>query len=82
MNRKQRKKRQQLKPIEHHPLTSSMLTSAGFCPDRKCIEVKFTNGSLYQYHDCDQSLYDQLKAAKSAGAFVNQHLKPKKFTKL
>jgi KTSC domain-containing protein len=68
--------------IERKPVESSNIKSVGFCPDKKCIEVCFNNGSVYSYPDCDQKLYDDLMASESKGKFVNAHLKNRKFTKI
>jgi hypothetical protein len=74
-------KKQDEKPIERKPVTSSNIVSAGFCPDRKCIDVEFTSG-VYRYHDCDQALFDDLLKSESVGRFVHANLKSKKFTKI
>lgn len=74
-------KKQNEKPIERKPVSSSNIVSVGFCPDRKCIDVEFASG-VYRYHDCDQALYDDLMKAKSVGRFVHANLKSKKYTRL
>lgn len=68
--------------IERNPVESSNIASVGFCPDRKCIEICFKNGSVYEYEDCDQKLYDDLMSAESKGKFVHTRLKSHKFKKL
>jgi hypothetical protein len=68
--------------IERTPVESSNIASVGFCPDRKCIEICFKNGSVYEYVDCDQKLFDDLIASESKGKFVNSNLKTGKFKKL
>lgn len=68
--------------IERTPVESSNIASVGFCPDRKCVEVCFKNGSVYEYADCDQKLFDDLMASESKGKFVNAHLKQRECKKL
>jgi hypothetical protein len=68
--------------IERKPVTSSNVASVGFCPDRKCIEVEYRNGAIYEYEGCDQKLFDDLMASESKGKFVNAHIKSRKFKKL
>jgi hypothetical protein len=68
--------------IERKSVESSNIASVGFCPNRKCVEVEFKNGAVYEYPDCDQKLYDDLMASESKGKFVNSHLKSRKFKKL
>ena len=70
------------KPIERKAVNSSNVVSAGFCPDRKYVDVCFKGGAVYRYHDCDQSLFDDLMQAESVGKFVHANLKSKRFTKL
>lgn len=70
------------KPIERKPVASSNIVSAGFCPDRRCIDVEYSSGGVYRYHDCDQALFDDLLKAESAGKFVHANLKSKKFTRV
>jgi hypothetical protein len=74
-------KEQNEKPIERKPVTSSNIVSAGFCPERKVIDVEFKSG-VYRYHDCDQALFDSLLKAESVGKFVHANLKSKKFTRI
>lgn len=72
------------KPIERTAVKSTNVKSVGYCPDRKCIEIEFSGGGVYRYHDCDQALFDELMKAESVGKFVDVNLKKskKKFTKL
>jgi len=61
--------------MERQSVESSNIASVGFCPERNCIEVQFKNGSVYEYENCDQKLFDDLMKADSKGQFVNAHLK-------
>lgn len=68
--------------MERTSVESSNIASVGFCPERKCLQIEFRNGSVYEYEDCDQKLYDQLMTSESKGKFVNAHVKGRKFKKL
>lgn len=68
--------------MERTPVKSSNIASVGFCSDRKCVEIEYKNGSVYEYEDCDQKLYDALMTSESKGKFVHTHLKNRKFKKL
>lgn len=68
--------------IERKPVESSNIASVGFCPDRKCIEVEFKSGAVYEYPACDQALFDDFMAAESKGKFLNAHLKQRACTKI
>ncbi len=70
------------KEIALTPVESSNIDSIGFCPDRKCIAVKFKNGGLYHYPDCTQEMFDDLKSAKSVGQHFAANLKGRSFTKM
>jgi hypothetical protein len=68
--------------IERNSVESSNIASVGFCPDRKCIQVEFKSGAIYEYPDCDQKVYDDLMASESKGKFFYAHLKSRKAKKL
>ena len=55
--------------MKRHPVPSSNLASAGYDPPSEILEVEFQNGSIYQYYNVPQSIYDGLVKAPSAGRF-------------
>ena len=56
-------------------VASSNIVSIGYDPDTQTLEVEFNNGSVYQYFNIDQGIYDQLLAAPSKGQFLNTYIK-------
>ena len=70
------------KPIERKAVKSGNVKSVGFCGERGCVDVEFSNGGVYRYSDCDQKLFDDLLAADSVGKFVHARLKSKPTKKL
>ena len=51
-------------------LDSTALTSVSFSPETLVLEVEFRNGLIYEYLGVSCSLYEQLLAAHSKGAFM------------
>jgi len=41
------------------------------------LELEFNTGSVYQYFDVPRAVYQELIAADSIGAYVNQVIKPR-----
>ena len=39
------------------------------------LEVMFNNGSVYQYYNVGQALFDQIMQAPSKGQFLNVYIK-------
>jgi hypothetical protein len=61
--------------MERTPLQSSNLTSIGYDAKSNTLEVEFLNGSLYQYFDVPENVYEGLINAVSHGQFLNQVVK-------
>ena len=51
-------------------LNSTALTAVSFSPESHVLEVEFRNGLIYEYLGVSCSLYEQLLAAPSKGAFL------------
>lgn len=66
------------------PITSTTVASIGFDHDAQTLDVEFVNGRVYRYFGVTQGVYEQLKSARSPGAFVNFELKGRnyRFTEL
>ena len=59
-------------------IDSSVIKTVSFRPtvwSRGTLTVEFHTGRIYQYFKVPQGLYDDLIAARSAGAFFNQRIK-------
>ncbi len=57
------------------PVVSSSVASVGYDPKTQTLEVEFHNGTLYQYFDVPQGVYDALMTAESKGSFLNSSIK-------
>ena len=56
-------------------IDSSSLQSIGYDAQYETLEVEFRNGSVYQYYNCPQLMYDELMSAPSKGQFFNTYIR-------
>lgn len=54
---------------------SSNITRFGYDEANQVLYVEFNNGSIYQYFDVTQSVFEQMKTAPSKGRFLAQNIK-------
>ena len=52
------------------PVSSSNLASVGYDPQSLTLEVEFTDGSIYQYFDVPETIFESLMQASSKGSFL------------
>ncbi len=57
------------------PVASSNVASVGYDPNTMTLEVEFMNGSVYQYFDVPETVYQGLMNASSIGTYLNQNIK-------
>jgi hypothetical protein len=58
------------------PVTSSQIASVGYNPDTRKLRVEFNHkGSLYEYDDIPQEIFDQLVSAPSVGSYFGAAVK-------
>jgi hypothetical protein len=57
------------------PVASSNILSAGYDAPSETLEVEFQNGTVYQFYNISQELYDQFMGAPSKGRFFNIYIK-------
>lgn len=57
------------------PVSSSNLTSVGYDPRSRVLEIEFHDGSVYQYSGVPESVYRGLMAADSHGRYLDVHVK-------
>lgn len=53
-------------------VSSSNVSAIGY--EDSIIQVRFKNGSVYQYFGCSESLFQSFLNASSKGIFVHQYL--------
>ena len=57
------------------PVSSSNVSSIGYDPSTLTLEVEFTNGSIYQYFDVQEMVYQEFMRASSKGKFLHANIK-------
>lgn len=56
-------------------VSSSNSASIGYDPMQMILEVEFLNGSIYQYYDVPEALYEGIMSAESHGKYLNEYIK-------
>ena len=54
---------------------SSNIESVGYDPETQQLQVRFTNGSLYQYDDVPAEVHQDLMGSDSIGTQLHQAVK-------
>lgn len=58
------------------PVTSGAIAAVGYDPSTNALEIEYVSGDVYRYSMVPASVYRDLLAAPSVGAFVNREVKP------
>lgn len=61
--------------MKRTPVESSNVKDIGHDAQERVLEVGFLNGSVYQYLDVPESIYNGLMQAESKGAYLDEHVK-------
>jgi hypothetical protein len=61
--------------MNRDPVASSTIVSIGYDEPSQTLEVEFKGGTVYQYYNVSQALYDQLAASGSKGQFLHYNVK-------
>lgn len=56
-------------------VSSSNIASVGYDSESMTLEIEFNNGSVYQYFDVGERLYEDLISADSIGGFLAANIK-------
>ena len=57
------------------PVESSAISSVGYDPRSKTLEVEFQSGSVYDYHGVPREVYESFLAASSKGRFFSRRIR-------
>jgi hypothetical protein len=57
------------------PVSSSNVASIGYDVNTLTLEVEFVSGSVYQYFDVPETLYQEFMRASSKGKFLHANIK-------
>jgi KTSC domain len=61
--------------MQRTPVTSSTISSVGYDPGSRTLEVAFHSGAVYQYSGVPASVYQGLMTAASHGQYMDAHVK-------
>lgn len=56
-------------------VNSSNVAEVGYDASTMTLEVKFNNGSIYQYFDVPETVYQGLMRASSVGTYLSSQIK-------
>ncbi len=56
--------------MKRTPVESSMISSVGYDPVSKILEVEFNSGGVYQYGELSEQTYRELMGAESKGGYM------------
>ena len=61
--------------MEIIPVTSSNVESIGYDEGSSTLQVKFKNGTTYQYFDVPENIFIELRDADSVGGYLAARIK-------
>jgi hypothetical protein len=56
-------------------VSSSNISSIGYDPESRTLEIEFHNGGVYQYFNVPESIYNALMSAPSHGSYFHHYIK-------
>ena len=56
-------------------VSSNNVESLGYDADSETLEVEFKNGTVYQYFDVSERVYEELRDAASVGGYLATQVK-------
>lgn len=56
-------------------MPSTVIRAAHYDPDREQLDILFTTGRRYLYHDVPSDEADRFRAAFSKGRYFNKHIR-------
>jgi hypothetical protein len=60
--------------MERQSVESSMLREVGYDPETLTLEVEFTSGQVYEYHDVPPEVHADLLRAESLGQYFRANI--------
>jgi hypothetical protein len=68
--------------MDRESVSSSLLSSVGYDPERQRLEIELQDGKIYQYTDVPAETYRGLMDADSHGRYFNRHIRGLKYHRL
>lgn len=62
--------------MNREPVSSTNVASIGYDEATQTLEVEFVNGSVYQYYNVGNALFEQFMHSSSKGRFLNTYVRP------
>lgn len=66
--------------MERIGVSSSNVESIGYDKSKKIIEIEFKKGSVYQYKEVPENIFNNFLYASSHGKYFNVYIKDKYLT--
>ena len=61
--------------MQRYTVASSNIASVGYDSATETLEVEFSSGSIYQYYNIPENMYNQMIKASSKGKFLHTYIK-------
>ncbi|MEA2561889.1 MAG: hypothetical protein QOH06_3393 [Acidobacteriota bacterium] len=56
-------------------VSSSAISSVGYDPKAKVLELEFSSGGVYDYYEVPRKVYTALMSAESKGRFISEQIR-------
>jgi hypothetical protein len=61
--------------MRRRTVSSSAISSVGYDPKEKVLELEFSSGGVYDYYEVPPKIYAELMSAESKGRFVSEQIR-------
>ncbi len=61
--------------MDRQQVSSSNVQSVGYDAASETLEIEFNNGTVYQYFDVPERIYNELMSSDSVGGYLAAHVK-------
>jgi KTSC domain len=61
--------------MDRFSVSSSNVASIGYDAESATLEIEFHNGSIYQYFDVPENVFEGLRSAGSIGGYMAANIK-------
>jgi hypothetical protein len=61
--------------MDREQVKSSNIKSVGYDPEQKILEIEFKSGSVYQYEEVPEDVFQEMLVAESVGKYFNTQVK-------
>ena len=58
-------------------MPSTVIKTFSYNKEKRCLEVIFTSGTIYQYIDVPEAEYESMRTSFAKGIYLNRHIKGK-----